>query len=44
MLYLAYLAQHVLMLSFFTSIQTRIEKGKIIMNILTKKWGEIKNE
>ncbi|GAA0864857.1 hypothetical protein GCM10008917_19990 [Paraclostridium tenue] len=53
MLYLAYSAQHVLMLSFFnicekqtfTSIQTKIEKGKNTINCLTlKKWGEIKNE
>lgn len=41
MLYLAHSAQHVFMLSFFTSIQTRIEKGKAIIKYFNLKSGEI---
>ncbi|CCL77483.1 hypothetical protein BN189_3720005 [Clostridioides difficile T10] len=42
MLYLAHLAQHVSMLSFFTSIQNRIKRCN--NKIFNLKSGEIKNE
>ena len=43
-MYLAYLAQHVLMLGFFMSIQAEIEKGKVVIKYFNLKDGGNKND